>query len=222
MLNACKLLNVSNVFMLEEHDHRYTTNLQEMFDLNIWNETRVKQEIERIVKLHNYDVIYLMLPDPSLQHAHHQLSCIWSLQVFKQMFADSKSSVPLILMGGESVYENYTSAPYDPQLTQCIVYNEQSQDNVKQQSLLLWCTVLEKSKALVFRLDRQKHCRCGHNNELDAYTILSWLCAEHKSQGKLYKEIIAEQFEQVWLLEQFYIPEQHQQLAIELFSKLQS
>lgn len=95
MINSCNILGVSNVCifvilqltrvdMLDEKDHRYTTNINEILGSQIWDIKRVHDEIRRILTKTTYHYVLLMLPDES-QHAHHQLSCLFTLEVLDEL-----------------------------------------------------------------------------------------------------------------------------------------
>ena len=50
--------------------------------------------------------IYVMLPDPE-QHAHHKLSCLFTLEVLQEL-KEAGKQIPIVLAGTEN-YEEYTA-----------------------------------------------------------------------------------------------------------------
>ena len=155
LMNAGKIIGVSNIFFLDQPDAKYNLDEHDPLDTS-WNVPLVMVHLKDILTRHHYDFVFCMLP-VSTTHAGHKAASILALRSVEAMPLAER---PVIL--GVSVSGKNDSARHFTQLKN---YTE---------------TAVIGDTAM-FHLDRTTPF--GYNHVLNYKMIATWEMAEHKSQG---------------------------------------
>jgi LmbE family N-acetylglucosaminyl deacetylase len=154
LLDAGRVLGITNHFFLDQPDLRYTQDIEEVLGKH-WHPGVVLSEIERRLAAGNYDFVFTLFPSPQT-HGGHKAATITAINAVQQL--TGRKPVVLGCQWGRS------SAAVEP-LWQGF------------QSVQHPFRVLPQ----VFSTDRT--VKFGYRNALDYQIIVSWMIAAHKSQG---------------------------------------
>lgn len=154
LLDAGRVLGISNHFFLDEPDRRFTQDIDEVLR-DHWHPGVVLPEIERRIAAGNYDFVFALFPSPQT-HGGHKAATITALNAVQQF--TGRKPVVLGCQGSRSGAEVQPSwkgfeSPQHP------------------------FSVLPQ----VFSTDRT--VKFGFNGALDYQIIVNWVIAAHKSQG---------------------------------------
>lgn len=155
MMNAGKIIGLRNIIFLEHLDHRYTTDMNEVF-MQAWDSALVVKQLRNLLESRSYDYVFCLLPSPET-HGGHKAASVLALRAVSTM----KGTKPIILgvSGGSS------------------------KDSVLKQVSTLDSVSITKLKADTKPFVFNRSTPFGFNNRLNYRIILNWLVAEHKSQG---------------------------------------
>jgi LmbE family N-acetylglucosaminyl deacetylase len=161
MTAACELLGVRRLRFLDQVDHRYTQDEDEVLGegADVWDLSLVRERIGAMLAAGDYDFVFCMLPTPNT-HAHHKSATILTLEVI--------DSLP---------------AAEQPVALAATVARQAEQATASVEGLSGWplTRVRSASPAGVFDRDRS----FGHRDRLSWGIVVDWVIAEHKSQGTL-------------------------------------
>jgi len=152
-----EIVGVKNYYYLNQKDHKYTNDINEVLD-SVWNVEYVKKFITDLIKKENYDYIFVLLPSYTT-HAHHSSTGILVLESVNEL---DKNIRPVVLGG---TVRNITDTNY--------FYR-----GLKEFPLTSFT-----NDSLIFQFDRTS--KFGFNDRLNYKIIVNWLIAEHKSQGTM-------------------------------------
>ncbi|HVJ04391.1 MAG TPA: PIG-L family deacetylase [Candidatus Saccharimonadales bacterium] len=154
LLEAGKVLGISNHFFLDEPDLRYTQDIDEVLTQH-WHQGVVLPAVQRRLAGGNYDFVFTLFPSPQT-HGGHKAATLTAINAVQQL--TGRKPVVLGCQGARIDAETQPSwAPY--------------------QSPQHPFSVLPQ----VFSTDRT--VKFGFNNALDYRIVVSWAVAAHKSQG---------------------------------------
>ncbi|MDP6741325.1 MAG: PIG-L family deacetylase [Planctomycetota bacterium] len=159
-LDGCALMQIRAAYFLEETDHRYSTDPEEVLaaDAGVWNLDRIEDALVERMTLGRYDFILTLAPTPQT-HGHHQAATILALRAAARLPADQR---PAVLCARQ---ETADGAPDPPAIL--AGYPE---------------TALAAGvPPLIF--DRTQPF--GHRGRLDYRVLVNWVIAAHKSQGTM-------------------------------------
>jgi LmbE family N-acetylglucosaminyl deacetylase len=154
LMDAGRILGISNHFFLDELDLRYTQDIDEVLGQH-WRKGVVLPEVQRRVAGGSYDFVFTLFPSPET-HGGHKAATLTALSAVQQI----GGSKPVVL--GCQVVRSGATQPLSW---------------VGFQSAEHPFRVLPE----VFTVDRT--VKFGYKNTLDYQIIVNWMIAAHKSQG---------------------------------------
>jgi len=160
LLDAGRILGITNNFFLDEPDLRYTQDIEEVLGTH-WHPGAVLPAIQRRIEGGNYDFVFALFPSPQT-HGGHKAATISALNAVQQM-AGRK---PVVL--GCQNERNGAPAP-----------SWKGFESAKHPF-----TVLPQ----VYSTDR--NVKFGFRDALSYQVIVSWMIAAHKSQGMFQSGLI--------------------------------
>lgn len=164
-----EIVGIRNYFFLDQVDKEYALDVT--IPLKTWNIDWVSERLLNILKQHNYDFVFTMMPSKET-HAHHKASALLALRAVEKLEPENR---PIILsttiLRSESDSTSYEMLEGYP------------------------LTKINKNIA-PFEFDRTQ--KFGHNDRLDYNIIANWVIAEHKSQGTMQQLMDAGKIEQYW------------------------
>jgi N-acetylglucosamine malate deacetylase 2 len=155
MMNAGKIIGIRNYYFLEQKDHQFTQDVQEVFK-GIWDIDNVKKRLNEIMLQGGYDLVFTFLPTADT-HGHHKAATILALETVKNLQSQKRP----IILGARSSRKDDTAFTFA------------GLDGFP-------VTKINKD-APVFVFDRTQSF--GFRDNLNYKIIVNWLIAEHKSQG---------------------------------------
>jgi LmbE family N-acetylglucosaminyl deacetylase len=154
LLEAGRILGISNHFFLDQLDLRYTQDIEEVLKQH-WSPGVVLPDIERRLAAGNYDFVFTLFPSPET-HGGHKAAAITALNAVQQS-AGRKA----VVLG-----------------CQASLSGAETQESWKGfESVEHPFSVLPQ----LFVTDRT--VKFGFKNALDYQIIANWVIAAHKSQG---------------------------------------
>jgi LmbE family N-acetylglucosaminyl deacetylase len=159
-LEGCALMQIRAAYFLEQTDHRYSTDPEEVLaaDAGVWDLGRIEQAlVERMTK-GRYDFVLTFAPTPQT-HGHHQAATILALRAAAQLPADRR---PAVLCARQETVEEVPDPP-----AILAGYPETA--------------LAADASPLIF--DRTQPF--GHRGRLDYRVLVNWVIAAHKSQGTM-------------------------------------
>lgn len=170
LMHAGKILGIRNYFFMDQLDSKYTLDERNPLD-TAWDTGLILVQLRRLLMKEKYDYIFCLLPVPST-HGHHKAATMLALQAIDQLPEDHR---PIVLGVTDANKTDTTETDFQ----QLKDYRE---------------TAINKN-APVFVFDRS--VKFGFKNVLDYKTIVSWTIAEHKSQGTMFSQSLAD-LEKFW------------------------
>ena len=154
-LEGCGYLGVRDALFLNQQDHRYSQDPEEVLahDAGVWDLVEVELAIDRALREGGYDFVLCHLPTPTT-HGHHQAATLLALRAVNRM---DRSSRPVVLGATTNALIEFTELPGYPEAKAV------------------------DAPALVF--DRTQPF--GHRDKLDYRVVVNWVIAAHKSQGTM-------------------------------------
>jgi N-acetylglucosamine malate deacetylase 2 len=171
LMNAGKILGITNYFMMDQLDNKYTTNEKDPLDTT-WDVELVKRRLNQIITKTHYNYIFTLLPTPGT-HGGHKAATICALQTVESLKPEDR---PIILAGSVS---NMTDS-LETKFSELAGYPETKIN----------------ADAPKFVFDRT--AKFGFNNKLDYKIIANWEIAEHKSQGAMQLGMNYGDYEDFW------------------------
>jgi hypothetical protein len=171
LMNAGKILGITNYFMLDQMDNKYTLNEKDPLDTT-WDVELVKRRLNQIMTKTHYDFAITLLPIPTT-HGGHKAATICGLESVKNLKPENR---PIIL--GATVSEKKDTAVFK--------FNE----------LAGYPLTKINADVPLFVFDRTT--KFGFKNTLDYKIIANWEIAEHKSQGAMQRGMNSGDYENFW------------------------
>jgi LmbE family N-acetylglucosaminyl deacetylase len=172
LLDAGRILGITNHFFLDEPDLHYTQDIEEVFNTH-WHPGVVLPAVERRLEGGKYDFVFTLFPSPQT-HGGHKAATITALNAVQQM----PGRKPVVLgcqnerIGAQTQpsWKGFESAKHP-------------------------FTVLPQ----VYSTDR--NVKFGYRDALSYQVIVSWMIAAHKSQGMFQAGLIRGDHEVFAILE---------------------
>ena len=175
LLSAAQIIGLRNCFFLEQTDNNYSHNVADVLE-GLWDIDFCLSQLNKILNKENYDLLITMLPFGET-HAHHKAVAILSLKAVQSLPAERRPTILGAhsgLRGEHKSFIEYVQMPHYP-ITK----------------------VNQRAGILTF----DKHQTFGHQNRLNYNIIISWLIAEHKSQGTMQMLMNKGRHEYFWFFE---------------------
>lgn len=188
-----KIIGIRNYHYFDQKDHRYTTDVREILDSNIWNLNFIKSKLTELIQSEKYDFVFILIPTPAT-HAHHSSAGILTLESVSKLDSNTR---PIVLGGSNSRADDTTNFIY---------------------SGLPGYPITEVSDTTFFIFDRTQ--KFGYKDVLDYKIIVNWLIAEHKSQGTMQLLMNRGDYEKYWYFD--INPKKGLSKTRELFDKLKT
>ena len=172
LMNAGKILGITNFFMLDQMDNKYTLNEKDPLDTT-WDVEFVKRRLNQIMTKTHYDYVFTLLPSPGT-HGGHKAATILALETIKNL---NPADRPIVLSGTIASKGDTSSRFHFSELPGYPV------------------TRMKRDSA-VFTFDRTTSF--GFNHRLNYKIIAYWELAEHKSQGATQMYMNQGDYEKFW------------------------
>jgi LmbE family N-acetylglucosaminyl deacetylase len=172
LLDAGRILGITNNFFLDEPDLHYTQDIEEVLRTH-WHSGVVLPAIQRRIEGGNYDFVFTLFPSPQT-HGGHKAATISALNAVQQM-AGRKP----VVLGCQNARNG---APAPP--------SWKGFESAKHPF-----TVLPQ----VYSTDR--NVKFGFRDALSYQVIVSWMIAAHKSQGMFQAGLVRGDREEFAILE---------------------
>lgn len=171
LLDAGRIVGITNNFFLDEPDLRYTQDIEEVLGTH-WHLGVVLPAIKRRIEGGNYDFVFTLFPSPQT-HGGHKAATISALNAVQQM-AGRKP----VVMGCQNARDGAPEPSW------------KGFESAKHPF-----TVLPQ----VYSTDR--NVKFGFRDALSYQVIVSWMIAAHKSQGMFQAGLIRGDREEFAILE---------------------
>jgi len=178
LLEAGKILGISNHFFLDERDVRYTQDIDEVLNEH-WRPGVVLPEVERRIAEGHYDFVFTLFPSPET-HGGHKASTITALSAVEEM--EGRGAKPVLPK---------------PVVLGC----QDAQSGAPEPSWQGFVSALHpfRVEPEVFVTDRA--VKFGFKDALDYQIIVNWVIAAHKSQGAFQMDMNRADREEFVILE---------------------
>jgi LmbE family N-acetylglucosaminyl deacetylase len=170
---AGKILGIRHQYFLDQKDLGFDTDASSAESAN-WDRARLRSFLSGLLESERYDAIFTLLPTAET-HGHHRAATILTLEAVASLPVDRR---PLVF-GVESRSKS------DPPLTFAAFPGQPLTRTVE--------------AAPVVTFDRS--ASFGFRNGLSYQIVVSWVIAEHKTQGLFQNDYGRHEFEQFWLFE---------------------
>jgi LmbE family N-acetylglucosaminyl deacetylase len=170
LMNAGKILGVSNYYFLDQEDAHFGLNENEPLDTS-WNVPRIKKQLKQVLLKNHYDYVFCILPDGNT-HGEHKAATLLALNGIYSLPPDGR---PIVLGA-------LTQNKADP----CFRFAQYKQYNNTK-------TVTDTP---LFKIDRT--ASFSYKNRINYKVIANWEIAEHKSQGYTQMTMNDGDLEEFW------------------------
>ena len=161
LVASCRILGVRNLYLLDQTDHRYTQDADEVLapEAGVWDLALVRRELARLMRAGAYDFVLTLAPLEST-HGHHKAATILALEAVSGMPEDQR---PIVLGVRGSAAGQHPPPP--------------------SAELAGYPLTRPAADAPPFVFDRTQ--TFGHRDRLSYQVVVNWVIAEHKSQGTM-------------------------------------
>jgi LmbE family N-acetylglucosaminyl deacetylase len=155
MRESAAILGVRELYFLDQRDHRYTTDVDEVLGegAHVWDLAYVRARLHEILERGRYDFVVGLAPTPDT-HAHHKAATALATEA---VLAEPAGARPVVLVAQTRSDENASGLAYAPEETGVPIGP--------------------------FVFDRRQ--KFGFQDALDYRIVVNWSIAAHKSQGTL-------------------------------------
>lgn len=156
---SASILGVRDLFFLEQKDHRYTTDIDEVLgvEAHVWDIAFVRERLRDILERGRYDFVFTLAPTADT-HAHHKAATILALEVAESLPLRTR---PVVLCA-----------------------RTVKVDETKALETLGELPIAALARDVVpFEFDRRQ--AFGHKQSLDYRIVVNWVIAAHISQGTM-------------------------------------
>ncbi|MDR3763175.1 MAG: PIG-L family deacetylase [Acidobacteriota bacterium] len=156
LMEAGRILGISNHFFLDQRDVRYTQDIDEVLEQH-WQQGVVLPEVTRRLESGNYDYVFTLFPTPDT-HGGHKAATLTALQAAQQM----KGAKPVVLgcQWGQK-------------------------DGSRQPSWEGYKSEAHPFRTLPGEYTTDRTVKFGFRDAISYQTIVNWEIAAHKSQGQM-------------------------------------
>jgi LmbE family N-acetylglucosaminyl deacetylase len=170
---AGKILGIRRHYFLDQQDLGFSSDAAAASSSN-WDRDAVRNFLSGILKREKYDVVFTLLPTAET-HGHHRTAALLALEA---VAAVPEGERPLIfgadVRSGCDERAHFGGLPDHP-LTRTVDAGP----------------VIEFDRAATF----------GYRDELSYQIVVTWVIAEHKSQGLFQNDCGKHRYEEFWLFE---------------------
>jgi len=170
LINAGKILGVSQYYFLNQPDAHFGLNEKEPIDTS-WNVQLIEKQLKQLLLKHNYDYVFCMLPTPGT-HGEHKAATLLALNVVVLLPANQRP----IILGANTRNKTDTTTRFSQ-------YKNYAETKVITDTPL-------------FKLDRTTGF--SYKNRVNYKVIANWEIAEHKSQGYTQMTMNDGDLEEFW------------------------
>jgi LmbE family N-acetylglucosaminyl deacetylase len=158
ILNAGKIMGVRNIYVMEQPDDWYTTDITPYISGKNWDIGYIERRMDRLLAERQYDFIFTMVPHAG-QHGHHKTAVMMALRAVQRFKGPNK---PIIIAGSPM---SANSKPSDFTMLEGFPETKLKPDAPK------------------FTLNRA--FRFKENDKVSYKIVADWVIAEYKSQGAI-------------------------------------
>lgn len=181
-LSGCAILQVRNAYLLEQKDHRYTQDVNEILgaEAGVWDLEFVSRALQRILQRGSYDFVLTLSPTPGT-HGHHKAATIMALRAVRDLPPDER---PVILCVGSG---RKPAPPSTDSTTAAADPSQARPEEPKKPFTGLEGFPLTRLRTDVepFEFDRTQPF--GFKDRLDLRIVINWAITAHKSQGTMQR-----------------------------------
>ncbi len=159
LLNAGAIVGIRNYFFMEQADTEYSLDPKDVLDTGAWDIDFILQQLCKIITKGKYDYVWGMLPFYK-SHGHHLATTILALRAVQMLPPENRP----IVLGTSSTLR------YDP-----------VQEGFE--GLAGYPITNINTNAPIFTFDKTQPF--GKSGKLNYNILVSWLIAEHKTQGTM-------------------------------------
>ena len=167
-----KIIGINQFFFLDQHDEKYTTDVDEIRKGSTWNIDTTRSQLEDILKRGNYDFIIGLAPRPDT-HAHHSTATMLALEA-REVLLPEKRPVALATT----------------------IWAPEYQVKAQQLGLKDYPITAVSGDKPIAEFDRTTPF--GYDKKLNYKIIADWVIAAHKSQGTMQLFAGKGEREQFW------------------------
>lgn len=172
LMNAGKIIGISNIYFLDQQDKGYGLDEKEPLDTT-WNVNWITTRLKELMLKNKYDFVFGLLPTNET-HAHHKAATLLAIRTAATLPVEQRP----IVLGCTVSSKNDTTTQQFEQLKN---YTE---------------TKVEGGKA-AYMVDRT--ASFGFKKKLNYKIVVNWEIAEHKSQGTMQLAMNMGDYENFWL-----------------------
>jgi LmbE family N-acetylglucosaminyl deacetylase len=170
---AGKILGIRHQYFLDQKDLGFDTDASSAESAN-WDRPHLRSFLSGLLAGERYDAVFTLLPTAET-HGHHRAATVLALEAVANLPVNER---PLVF-GVESRSKS------DPPLT----FAEFPAQPLTR--------TVDPAPAIMF----DRAASFGYRNALNYQIVVSWVIAEHKSQGLFQNDYRREEFEEFWLFE---------------------
>ena len=172
LLEAGRIMGITNHFFLDERDVRYTQGIEEVLGEH-WNAGVVPGEVERRLVAGDYDFVFTLFPSPGT-HGGHKAATITALDAVQRL-----TGAKPVVLGCQTARSGDEKPP-----------SWTGFESAKHPFSVL---------PEVYTTDRK--VKFGFKDALDYQIIVNWVIAAHKSQGQFQNGVNRSDREEFVILE---------------------
>jgi LmbE family N-acetylglucosaminyl deacetylase len=169
-VRAGRLLGIRHQYFLGEKDSGFATDAASA-DASAWDRARIRETLSGLMKRERYDAVFVLLPTAET-HGHHRAATLLTLETVAAMAEAERPQVFGVEARGkderERIFTGLTSAP------------------------------VTKSTGAMPEFVFDRTARFGYRDALSYQIVVSWVIAEHKSQGLFQTEYEQHELEEFW------------------------
>jgi len=173
VMRASRILGIRHTWFLDQTDTGVASTAASA--LEVWDITRVKQELRTLLGFGKYNLVVILLPAPET-HGHHQSVAALTLETIAELEAEERPAV----LGVRAA-------------------TSEAGDSLAFSELNGFPLTRTTSAKPVWGFDRRTPLAC--HPSLDYSVVVNWVIAEHKSQGFFQMEGGRRTHEHFWLFE---------------------
>lgn len=158
-VKGCRYLQIRQAFFLNQKDHRYSLDPNEVLEANppVWDLKKVRLLVDNLIQKGEYNYIFTHLPVPQT-HAHHKVASLLALESLTKM----------------------------PESKRPIILGSQVASKTRPAMAFLKLDGFDLSEVYPEpRLSFDRTQPFGYKDRLNYKIIVDWVIAEHKSQGTM-------------------------------------
>ncbi len=155
LMESAGYLGIHGVRFLDEQDHRYTTDIEEVLGPNakVWDLARVRRELDAVLDQGRYDFVLGLRPRDE-SHAHHKAATALAAEAVLHQ-PEERRPVMMVVQ----VVEHVKASPL--------------QFAANDGGLVVGPFVFDRTQ------------KFGHQGKLDYRVVTNWAIAAHKTQGTM-------------------------------------